>query len=392
MNPNKTYLFYDFDVTGHHVEYVNHLPTVINQDNSSASFIFLLNEKFKEKLNEISENIRYIFFNTANFSKEKSLIHRTRKELEFIQREAKENQVSDIFLFNIDPYQVALAWQKNRADFKYHGILFSPPTRIQTPENVNIFTKWKQILRKKRKEQQLKICVRNLNGGKIFVLNDEKVVSILNQKSNSKESPFRYLPDPILQTRGELKQDLRKKYGITADTTVLLAFGSIIPRKNLERCINALANLPKDKPFCLLIAGKGKPEYVTTLQGNYDNKRSRRHQLIIENDFLSESEIPDYFSAADVVLMPYINFYGSSGVLGHAMRFAKPVIAPEVGLIADLVRRYDLGLTVNPLSQDSIESALLKSKNLTIGKAYTDFYHSHSPRAFARTILDTVSQ
>lgn len=392
MSLNKTILFYDFDVTGHHAEYVNHILGTIKNSTSPNSYVFLLNEKFKEKLNVNSKNVKYVFFNTSDFLIEKSLLFRTKKELEFIQKKAKENQVSDIFLFNIDPYQVSLVWRKNHDSFRYHGILFSPPTRIQTPANAQFLSRWKQIFRKKRKEQQLKFCVKNLNGGKIFVLNDEKVVSILNSKIQTQTEAFRYLPDPIQQTQGEVKQDLRKKFGISSETTVLLAFGSIIPRKNLQRCIRALTNLPENKPYCLLIAGKGKPNYVADLQKEYDENTTCKHQLIIANIFLSEAEIPDYFSAANVVLMPYINFYGSSGVLGHAMRFGKPVIAPEVGLIADLVRRYDLGLTVNPLSQKAIESALIKSKNLTIGKAYAEFYHSHSPDAFAKTILETLSE
>jgi glycosyltransferase involved in cell wall biosynthesis len=392
MSLNKTILFYDFDVTGHHAEYVNHILATVKNSTTPHSYVFLLNEKFKKKLKVNSKNVQYIFFNTSEFLKEKSLLIRTKKELEFIQKEAKENQVSDIFLLNIDPYQIALVWQKNQLSFRYYGILFSPPTRIQTPDNAQFLSKWKQIFRKKRKEQQLNFCVKNLNGGKIFVLNDEKVVSILNSKIQTQNEAFRYLPDPIQQTQGEVKQDLRKKFGISRKTTVLLAFGSIIPRKNLQRCIRALASLPESKPYCLLIAGKGNPNYIADLQKEYDENSTCRHQLIIENTFLSESEIPNYFSIADVVLMPYINFYGSSGVLGHAMRFGKPVIAPKVGLIADLVRRYDLGLTVNPLSQKAIESALIKSENLTIGKAYTDFYHSHSPDAFAKTILETLSE
>ena len=392
MDSKQHILFYDFDATGHHFEYILYLIKEVQKYKNTASFSFLLNDEFALKLSKIyTDNISIIYFDVTPFRKKKSLIKRTRKELTHLNQVVNQYKVTDVFFLALDPYQIAIGLNKTARKINYHGILFSPYPRIQTPENTGFIANLKQKLRKKRKELQLNFCVKNQNQGKAFVLNDETTVQTLNRDFSKKKQPFRYLPDPILQTKGEMTKDLREIYNIDKDLTILLAFGSIIKRKNLERCIKAVNSITGTQKYCLLIAGKGNKEYTDSLLKLHSSfKNTSNASLIIKNEFLSDKEIPDFFTAADVVLMPYINFYGSSGVLGHAMRFGKPVIAAEVGLIADLVRRYELGITINPLSQQAIARAILKSNDFQIGDTFSQFYKSHSPQNFAKTIIETV--
>ena len=74
----------------------------------------------------------------------------------------------------------------------------------------------------------------------------------------------------------------------------------------------------------------------------------------LDDRYIDFSEMDVEMTAADCILVPYIDFYGSSGLLGHACRSGKPVIACEEGLIGELVRNLELGLTVNPKDLDAL--------------------------------------
>ena len=55
---------------------------------------------------------------------------------------------------------------------------------------------------------------------------------------------------------------------------------------------------------------------------------------------------------------PILVFFGSSGILGHACRLEKPMIACEEGLLGELVRELEVGLTVNPRDSGALANCL----------------------------------
>lgn len=84
------------------------------------------------------------------------------------------------------------------------------------------------------------------------------------------------------------------------------------------------------------------------------------------NRYVSDAEERLYFCAADVVLMPYIHHYGSSGVLSRAAAAGKPVIASNEGLLARRIRDHKLGLlfqtqNVQDLQERMRDAVSLKS-------------------------------
>ena len=78
----------------------------------------------------------------------------------------------------------------------------------------------------------------------------------------------------------------------------------------------------------------------------------------VEDRFVDFSEMNAELMAADCVLAPYLGFFGSSGALGHACRTEKPMIACEEGLLGELVRELEVGLTVNPKDSDALANCL----------------------------------
>jgi len=70
-------------------------------------------------------------------------------------------------------------------------------------------------------------------------------------------------------------------------------------------------------------------------------------------------EIGSYFSAADLVVQPYISATGS-GVIQTAFGFNKPVIATKVGSLSEVVQDGKTGFLVPPRDPDGLASAILR--------------------------------
>jgi hypothetical protein len=78
----------------------------------------------------------------------------------------------------------------------------------------------------------------------------------------------------------------------------------------------------------------------------------------VEDRYIDFSEMNAELMVADCVLAPYLGFFGSSGILGHACRVEKPMITCEEGLLGELVRELEVGLTVNPRDSGALANCL----------------------------------
>ncbi len=119
-------------------------------------------------------------------------------------------------------------------------------------------------------------------------------------------------------SRAQLKLDDNAYYA--------LCFGYLTPHKGLDEII---AMWPKAKSVRLILAGGALPHksksaqyrrYIRGLQA-----RAKKAGIIITG-FIPEKKIPLYFSACDVVVLPYRTFVASAGPLALAFAYEKPVL------------------------------------------------------------------
>lgn len=113
---------------------------------------------------------------------------------------------------------------------------------------------------------------------------------------------------------------------------VLLFFGYLAKYKGLERLIDAFAKLSDD--YILIIAGgehprlKGDPDYESYL--TLLRKRASHSKGEVRfTGFVDETKIPIYFSAADVLLLPYTKLTSASGPLALCVSNKKPFLAAQ---------------------------------------------------------------
>jgi glycosyltransferase involved in cell wall biosynthesis len=154
-------------------------------------------------------------------------------------------------------------------------------------------------------------------------------------------TPVFFLPDPCPAGFYGDPHVARRQLGVPEGKQVFLFYGGGYRRKGLHLAVQALRRLPADSPAFLLCAGQQNPTGETA-QGLEELVRQNRARLI--NRYVTAEEEKLCFLAGDVVLLPYLNHFGTSGVLSRAMAAGKPVIVSDEQLLGRLTREQGLGL------------------------------------------------
>jgi glycosyltransferase involved in cell wall biosynthesis len=150
----------------------------------------------------------------------------------------------------------------------------------------------------------------------------------------------------------------RQRLELDADAPVVLFFGQIKRVKGLEYLIRAFARVVQECPAArLVIAG---PEWKESFEGyaTLIGDLGLSDQVTTRIEYVPDEEVGTYYSAADVVALPYTEAY-QSAVLYMAYSFSRPVVATNVGGLPEVVIDGESGLLVSPADADRLADALL---------------------------------
>ena len=149
----------------------------------------------------------------------------------------------------------------------------------------------------------------------------------------------------------------RVALGLPPNGPVLLNFGTLRPYKNIEQLIDVFATLPQDARGTLLIAGAAKSQ-------TYAAELCRRAAVVpgveLRATYIPDEDLPTYFAAADLVVLPYRTLL-TSGILLWALSYARPVVAPAFGPVCELVQEGQTGFLFAPGDDDSLRAALTRA-------------------------------
>lgn len=182
----------------------------------------------------------------------------------------------------------------------------------------------------------------------VFVVMSENVRDDV-KKMTSK--PVFLRPHPIYEHFGEKKDknEARKRLGISQEKKVILFFGLIRPYKGLSLLLEAFEKLSTE--YVLLIAGEcyeNIEKYLTLIE-----KNPNRERIIFHRHYIPDTEVGEYFCAADVNVLPYLHAT-QSGVTAVACHFEVPMIVCDVGNLGAEIRANHSGLTVNSNSPEEM--------------------------------------
>ena len=152
------------------------------------------------------------------------------------------------------------------------------------------------------------------------------------------------------------QKECRVRLGCDESSKLILFFGRIDEYKGLDLLIEAFDSL-RSPATRLVIAGAFRSvAYGKRILGIIASAR-RRADIRLDARLIPNDEVGIYFSASDVVCLPYRQIY-QSGLLFLALRFGKPIVTTDVGSLAEFVTR-DIGLVTHSNDAQGIANALM---------------------------------
>ncbi|MEG1511223.1 MAG: glycosyltransferase [Bacteroidales bacterium] len=141
--------------------------------------------------------------------------------------------------------------------------------------------------------------------------------------------------------------------GIQKEKKNILFFGLIREYKGLDILLEAFATL--DKSYQLIIAGEpyGSFEKYQKLIDSSPNKEN----IYINTNYIKDSEVNKYFSAADVCVLPYRSAT-QSGISSISYHFEIPMITTNVGGLKETIGDTNTGIIVDKIEPRAIVLAI----------------------------------
>jgi glycosyltransferase involved in cell wall biosynthesis len=155
--------------------------------------------------------------------------------------------------------------------------------------------------------------------------------------------------------------EIRRELGIDRDKTVVLFFGIIRRYKGLEYLVEAFKTVAaRLGSVSLLIVGaiyKGDAEAYGYYSALIDQLRTDERVRCVP-DYVPVEKVGSYFTASDLVVLPYVKTY-TSGVLLTAYAAGKPVIVTNTGTLREVVEDGKTGYVVPPRDVDALAKAMI---------------------------------
>ncbi len=151
------------------------------------------------------------------------------------------------------------------------------------------------------------------------------------------------------------KRALRQALSLSQDAKIVLWVSQLVNWKHPERLLRALPTIMAQVPETrVLILGDGPTRSELEMLA----QQLEIGEAVRFDGFVSRDKLPAYFHAADIFTAFYD--YGNIGnSLLEAMLSGLPVVALDNGHTADMVRRGETGLLVDPNHLQAIPNALL---------------------------------
>ena len=190
----------------------------------------------------------------------------------------------------------------------------------------------------------------------------------------------RQIRHPIYDLFGEApsQAEARASLGLPPEGPVLLFFGFIRKYKGLHVVLESMPRVVEALPNVrLLVAGEfydDEAPYRAMIE-----QYGLQEHVQVYAGYIPDDEVPTYFSAADVVVQPYVSAT-QSGVAQIAFHFDKPSIITDVGGLAEVVLHEKAGLVVPPEDPGALAEAVVRFFNEDLCAALTEGVRQEKPK------------
>jgi glycogen(starch) synthase len=143
---------------------------------------------------------------------------------------------------------------------------------------------------------------------------------------------------------------VRARYGVGWGEKMVLCVGRLVPQKGIEYFIRAIPTIAQRYPEAkFIIVGEGwSRAYLEDAAQSTGHRRK-----ILFTGFISDAEVIALMTSADVLVIPSI--YEPFGIVAlEGMATGVPVVASQVGGLAEVIEHDRTGIFVYPRNPESI--------------------------------------
>lgn len=294
----------------------------------------------------------------SGFVMEDNLVQASRNQGQILKNYLNELRPTHVVLLHFDMLQLPLAFGLRFAfPISFSGIYFRP--FLNVGESTKLLSGFRNYIQYIRKRCLFSIAIRNPHLRCLFSLDPYFIEGYGYHSFNTRILP---LSDGIEIHQPSLSPaDERHQLGVEHNRKLVLFFGSLAKRKGIFETLDALGHLaPNDqRDLCLALVGSvAKQDQGALTERLKCLESSTDVQFIKEFRFVSDEKMVNLFSASDIILLPYVDHAGSSGVLVRAAHAGKPVLGNKSGLIGRYIHDYGLGLAVECSKPSNIAEGL----------------------------------
>jgi len=171
------------------------------------------------------------------------------------------------------------------------------------------------------------------------------------------DAPHIYRPHPVYSHFGEKlpREKAAAQLGIDPEKKTLLFFGLIREYKGLDILLEAFKDLPED--YQLVVAGEPYGSFdryqsiIDTLPG--------KERVHVFPDYIRDSEVKTYFSAADLAVLPYRSAT-QSGISSIAWHFGLPMVVTDVGGLKTTIGDRGTGIVAPVAEPGAVKDEILR--------------------------------
>ncbi len=156
---------------------------------------------------------------------------------------------------------------------------------------------------------------------------------------------------PIYEHFGEKipRAEAERILGLEPGKKNLLFFGLIREYKGLDILLNAFSKL--DDSYQLIVAGEPYGSFEKYRQ--IIDRSPAKDRIRLFTHYIKDSEVKDYFSAADLAVLPY-RTATQSGISAIAFHFEVPMVVTDVGGLRQSIGDTGTGLVAQKPDEESI--------------------------------------
>lgn len=391
---------------GHHPSYIQHLIEYWCEHKLSGNLNIVVSLEFMRSHSDVVALASHCDRNSVNFvtmtsqeqaelESKSSGIARALGQYQLICKYAVLLKATRGLIVYFDSCQLPLVLGA-KLPCPFSGIYFRPTFHYNN--FANYLPTGKERLQQWREKFFLYRILKHPQLKTLFCLDPFVVKPILQFRSKVRAI---HLPDPVqIRNCTELKiSELRDNLGIQPGRKVFFLFGRLDDaRKGVPQLLEAITLLSPTlcQKVCLLIVGVANLEEKAKIESSlFSIRQSHSVQIVSNFGYLPETEVQPYFHLADVVLAPYQRHVGMSGILLLAAAAQKPVLSSNYGLMGEIVKRYELGLTVDSTDKSEIAKGLTRflvesPEALGDQTKMKAFVEENSAERFAKEIFSNI--